>query len=778
MNRMNEGESARRKSNIDIGIILKKSVKKLCYVLAGYLCGACSLPFGAIPFGFALLAAANKNAVFVYAGSLLSALLAPADSSLLLVGIYTALLLLRILLRLTLDSPFARGSRHSPQAILSVLFEERLSVRLLVAASTAFAFYLCVLIGKGFLYYDLFALLISVSTAPIAAYLFYAFFTRSGMWRDAGFLSLIAVSAYAARNIVIYGVSLCVLGGIMLTMLITKKRSLLLGLLASLAVGLVYSPILMPIFMLSALSTAVFKKISASLACFTAFFGGIAWSFYILGIHALGGVFGGILCGCVLYSVADKLIFATSPVKENERSEQKLGSCRVLGESELDGVKLEALNRRMAAIGDAFESISSLFEEMNTSKLSAEEAEALCRSAFECSCEGCSQYFYCESRGIFSSASLQMSKLLLRGEQLRIGSLPPALSEHCTRAGDIIDEINYNCGCGNAFTPDLCATDYRALSRLLEKSTSAGGEFEINTSLSEQLCQALSGLCPHSLGVCVYGKGRQTVHIICDSREWLTDNKENITEIISKELPFTLSHDNAEIKKCADGATLTLREAPRLTLDITQRQVRAEREPKFCGDSLALLQTEDARFFSLISDGMGSGREAATVSEICTRFTERVLADGEMSDELISTLNGFLRNRGSDGERECSATFDLMELDLTDGKTRFFKSGAAPSYVFRDGSLFKLRSHSMPIGILRDSQAKKTEFELSEGDVVLMMSDGVIGESEECPWLYELLRRNLDSAGLERTADLVMKYALGNGSKDDITLVIMRVRAA
>ncbi len=777
MNRTNEGESVRRNSRIDIGAIIKKGAKKLCYAFAGYLCGACSLPFGALPFGFAILAAADKNAVFIYIGSLICTIFSPPDRALLLVGIYTSLILLRVLTRLTLDSPLARGSRYRPQAVLSVLFGERLPLRMLSATLASFAFSLCILIGGGFLYYDLFALLLSVALTPIATYLFYAFFEKQGALRDAGFIALIAISAYSARSLIFYGVSLCTVGGIIIAMLLAKQRSLLISLLASLAIGLMYSPILLPIFLLASLSMSVFKKISASLACTVAFFGGISWSFYILGIHALGGVFGGILSGCVLYSVVDKLLFVRVAHERKSETDKAAPHCRIISEGELDGVKLEALNRRMSAIGDAFESISALFDEMKSGTLSPQEAEEICRTALESSCRGCSQYFYCESRGILASAPKQLSKTLLRGELLRIDTIPKGLSETCTRVGDIIDEINCNTD-GYIRSSNSYSIDYRALSRLLEKSSAANGkkgEFKIDTLLSEKLCKALSDIASSPLGVCVYGERRRTVHIGCSSREFLTEEKEQLLQTVSDVLPFPLQLDSVEIKKSADGAVLTVKEAPKLSLEVAKRQSRAECESRFCGDSLAVFQTENARFCSLISDGMGSGREAATVSEICTRFTERVLNEGEMSDELINALNGFLRNRGTDAECECSATFDLMEIDLTNGKTRFFKSGAAPSYVYRDGSLFKLRSHSMPIGILKEAVAKETEFELSAGDVVLMMSDGVIGEREECPWLYDLLRRNVENAGIERTADLVMKYALGNGSKDDISLAIIRV---
>jgi serine/threonine protein phosphatase PrpC len=83
----------------------------------------------------------------------------------------------------------------------------------------------------------------------------------------------------------------------------------------------------------------------------------------------------------------------------------------------------------------------------------------------------------------------------------------------------------------------------------------------------------------------------------------------------------------------------------------------------------------------------------------------------------------------------------------------------------------------LPIGILFESESKKLELTLSEGDVVVMVSDGVTGGEEECPWLFELLRQNVASGEIERTADLIVKYAVGHGSADDITVAITKISA-
>ena len=244
-------------------------------------------------------------------------------------------------------------------------------------------------------------------------------------------------------------------------------------------------------------------------------------------------------------------------------------------------------------------------------------------------------------------------------------------------------------------------------------------------------------------------------------------------------LPFELDCEAAVLRRCAtDKVGLFIGERERIKVSYATRQMRARGEIRFCGDSLCLFKNEDNRFFALVSDGMGSGREASETAEICTGFLHGMLSRGGVNCEILSALNGFLCRRNEGSAHECSATVDLMELDLIKGEASFYKSGAAPSYVFREGSLFKLRSRTMPIGILRDTEIKSFNFELSEGDVVVMMSDGVTGGKEECPWLFDLLRQNLENSGLERTADLIMKYAVGHGSDDDISLSVIRIEKA
>jgi stage II sporulation protein E len=168
---------------------------------------------------------------------------------------------------------------------------------------------------------------------------------------------------------------------------------------------------------------------------------------------------------------------------------------------------------------------------------------------------------------------------------------------------------------------------------------------------------------------------------------------------------------------------------------------------------------------------MGSGKDAAMTSRLCVTFLSKLLSAGCPMSVVLELLNGFLRSRGG----ECFASIDLAELDLLSGKGCFVKSGAAPSYILRDNNLFKLQSKTLPIGILKDTDAEVINFELKENDIIVMFSDGVASCLEDSVWLTGLLCFELEN-DLDKMAKKILEYAKKEVAKaDDMTVALMRV---
>ena len=198
----------------------------------------------------------------------------------------------------------------------------------------------------------------------------------------------------------------------------------------------------------------------------------------------------------------------------------------------------------------------------------------------------------------------------------------------------------------------------------------------------------------------------------------------------------------------------------------------AARGDEVSGDTFSVFEGEGERYYALLSDGMGSGREAAITSGISGSFLRGMLSAGMSCEVALRSLNSMLAARGS----ECSATVDLVELDLLDGRASFIKSGAAVSYVRRGESLFRIRAGTAPIGILPSLDAEKTNFRLQTGDVVIMLSDGISGTPDDSFWLCELL-----TAGWEEDAELMADKILSvarreNEMSDDMTVALLTIQ--
>jgi stage II sporulation protein E len=212
-----------------------------------------------------------------------------------------------------------------------------------------------------------------------------------------------------------------------------------------------------------------------------------------------------------------------------------------------------------------------------------------------------------------------------------------------------------------------------------------------------------------------------------------------------------------------------------LPLPLTNQSEAGEYQPPAtCGDHIALFKSDSACFYALISDGMGSGEEASLTSDVCALFLEKMLSAGNRVELSVRMLNSFIRQKNNGTGEECSATVDLMELDLMSGRAVFAKNGAAPTYVVRGGRVYKIRSRTLPIGILRDSDPQLLRFRMYPGDVVVMVSDGVTNGNDECPWLIDLLSSPLPDS-MDSLRMKILRHAIASGSPDDLSAIAIRV---
>ncbi|MBE6661839.1 MAG: hypothetical protein E7606_01005 [Ruminococcaceae bacterium] len=194
------------------------------------------------------------------------------------------------------------------------------------------------------------------------------------------------------------------------------------------------------------------------------------------------------------------------------------------------------------------------------------------------------------------------------------------------------------------------------------------------------------------------------------------------------------------------------------------------------GDTVSVFEDVAGGYsYALISDGMGTGKEAARISGVSADFLRLLLSVGVERESALRMLNGFLSLGRSSGESECSTTVDLMCLDRISGRASFLKSGASPTYVKRGTNIFKMAGATLPVGILSLVDAKQIEFETRDGDLIVQSSDGVTEGESECLWLLEYLNAT-DETDPERMAEYIKDAALAHGGRDDVSVIVTKIR--
>lgn len=141
------------------------------------------------------------------------------------------------------------------------------------------------------------------------------------------------------------------------------------------------------------------------------------------------------------------------------------------------------------------------------------------------------------------------------------------------------------------------------------------------------------------------------------------------------------------------------------------------------GDSFSFLQKEEGQFLASLSDGMGTGLNAYQESEKVVDLLEQFLEAGFSKETAVKMINSALVLR-SDGKT--FSTIDISSIDLYSGVCEFLKIGAATSFIRRGNWVETITSTSLPAGIFQKTDFEKTCRKLYDGDMVVMVTDGVL----------------------------------------------------
>lgn len=326
---------------------------------------------------------------------------------------------------------------------------------------------------------------------------------------------------------------------------------------------------------------------------------------------------------------------------------------------------------------------------------------------------------------------------------------------------------------------DMLRTHLTAISHAVQAIALEGGEEMEEASWLSKSEAALQSL--RFPGHSVFAKhenGHLLLGLRCDPLTLPLPAGDDLAARLSLQLHTPLAVTRQE------QGQVVLEEEPPMTLSTgmatacavnKERMRHADRRPDN-GDAVLTRSLPGGYELIALSDGMGHGAGAQEESKKTLELLSLCLEAGYSRSQAMSAVNGAMLS-ATGGEK--FATVDLCVTNLWTGETVMNKLGACASFILQGQKMHTVEGASLPLGIIEHAAPMEHSFTLGEGDVLLLVSDGVTDAfpgDEEIPGI---IKRNRNEAP-QKIADVLLREALmkQNGlPPDDMTVLCAKVTA-
>ncbi len=665
------------------------------------------------------------------------------------------------------------------------------SVRLALASAAAMAAgTVSLLLDGSYSMRDLLGVFFSAAVTPLCASALTALYDRRGAAaRQVGVLCLLFAAARSLHTIswlpLDAGVLFAFAAPVILAYRSAKSGGLSLSataVAAGILSGIAMNPAGASVFGASAVAASLTMNISPAASVCASFLTAVGIAFAGGGISALSRVLPEVtIASAILIPLCR---FSLIPVPK-VRSIESVSRGTAVTEAALERSRADRAVTSITSLAGACGDLSKVFGAVSERlrRPGVIDLKEICDRSTAERCRDCENRVLCWEREYATTADTvcRITAALHKDGRVSASVIPKALAARCHRMDDILSDVNDACAARAAEAAktdktDVLSDDLASFSEILtEASARIGENFTKDETMSRKLRRAFSRTDFYADSISVYGTRRR--HIVAESIDMsrMRMGNEEIRTAFESVVGGKLTVPEYEINGTSVMMTMESRAAVRTVYGVSTRAAGEGNLPTgkraVNGDAAAEFTTDDGRYAAIISDGMGTGGEASVTARLSITFLKKMMMAGVSLKAALTMLNNFLRARNM----ECSAGIDIMEIDLYGSEARFVKSGAAPSFVVRDGRLFRLASKTVPIGILRALDAEMIRFTVEPGDTVVMLSDGVMAGFDEAPWLCDLLATPTIMALPPKEIAERIVAAAATESRDDITAAVIKV---
>jgi stage II sporulation protein E len=369
------------------------------------------------------------------------------------------------------------------------------------------------------------------------------------------------------------------------------------------------------------------------------------------------------------------------------------------------------------------------------------------------------------------------------------GKAPGALKKFCVKSDHVVGSLNRTVEMTKrdmqwqaqlAESRDMVAGQLAGISQIMaDLAQEIRKENHVSADHEEHIVAALEqlGLSIRSVDIISLDEGKVEIEVTSTGVTSADEGEKLIAPLLSEIIGENIVVSNKRYWEDENGVTMTLSSAKVFHIE-TGVASAAKDGRLLCGDSFTALDVGNGKFAVAVSDGMGNGERAMQESSAAIRLLQQLLKAGFDEQLAIKTVNSVLLLRSKD---EVFTTLDLALIDLFTAKTEFLKIGSAPSFIKRGNQVLSISGANVPIGILQEIDIQTVEEELQEGDLLILMSDGIFDAPKHTDdkegWLKKRIE-DFQSDDPQEIADLLVELAVRiNHGKiiDDMTVMVAKV---
>lgn len=220
-------------------------------------------------------------------------------------------------------------------------------------------------------------------------------------------------------------------------------------------------------------------------------------------------------------------------------------------------------------------------------------------------------------------------------------------------------------------------------------------------------------------------------------------------------------------------------------MEIATGYFPALEEAELGGDFYDVMLLPDGLLGLVIADVSGKGLTAAVHTAMAKYMLEGYACEDPSPAGTLRKLNRAIGTFRQDDDSETFITTFFAAVDPSSGLVTYANAGHPSPLLRRDDSSVEWlnAANGLPLGVAGDTEYSNSQVTLSEGDSLILYTDGVIEGRSGDKWfgMEELtsLVGNLDASADELVHDIyqaVSEFAGGN-VQDDVALVAIRMRA-